>query len=142
MAREHQILGTDHQVKERNPWFVGIISFVTIFIYTIFWYYFINKEMAKIGKAKNTEELGTSPGISVLAITLGALIIVPALVSLYNTCRRIQKTQQTRGVEFPLNGWIALILYLIFSPALFAYMQSELNQAWKTNSDKSLVLID
>jgi hypothetical protein len=29
-----------------------------------------------------------------------------------------------------MNGWIALVLYLVLSPVFFAYEQSELNKAW------------
>jgi hypothetical protein len=31
----------------------------------------------------------------------------------------------------PLNGWLGLILFLVISPAYFAYMQSGLNSVWR-----------
>jgi hypothetical protein len=34
----------------------------------------------------------------------------------------------------PLNGWIGLLLYLVFSPAFYAYMQSGLNSVWKAQA--------
>ena len=43
---------------------VALLSFFTIFIYFFFWWYFINKEMAELGQAHGTDELGDSPGKS------------------------------------------------------------------------------
>ena len=66
-----------------------------------------------------------------LAITLGALIIVPAIWSTVTTFKRVQAAQKLAGIE-PLNGWIGLILYVVLSPAFYAYMQSGLNNLWRT----------
>ncbi len=35
----------------------------------------------------------------------------------------------------PLNGWIAIILYLLIAPALWAYVQVELNKVWQAEAD-------
>jgi hypothetical protein len=40
-------------------------------------------------------------------------------VSIYRGFRRVQAAQRLSGVE-QLNGWIGLILFLVFSPALNA----------------------
>lgn len=39
--------------------------------------------------------------------------------------------QRLAGIE-PLNGWIGLILYVVISPAFYAYMQSGLNNVWRS----------
>jgi Domain of unknown function (DUF4234) len=129
MAQEVKIAGTDATAKIRNLFAVAILPIVTLGIYFFFWWYFIHRELRDYGRAKNTDELGTSPGTSLLAVTLGALIIVPALVSIYRGFKRVQAAQRLAGVE-QLNGWIGLILFLVFSPALNAYMQSGLNAVW------------
>jgi hypothetical protein len=85
--------------------------------------------MSDLGRARGTDELGDSPGTSLLAVTLGALIIVPAIVSLYNTFQRTQTAARLTGVE-PLNGWIALILYVLLAIGFPAYLQSGLNKVW------------
>jgi hypothetical protein len=133
MAEEIQIAGTGAKAKIRSPWAPALLPFITIGIYAIFWYYYINREMADLGRAKGTDELGDSPGKSVLAVTLGALIIVPAVISVVHTAQRIQRTQALAGVE-PLNGWLALVLALVLSPAFYAYEQVELNKAWRALS--------
>ena len=117
--------------KVRNPWGVLGLSLITLGIYTIVWYYKINKEFKEYGAAQGDAELADSnPTNSVLAITLGALIIVPAIISYINTVKREQRVQQLGGVE-PLNGWIVLILYLVISIAMPPFMQSELNKLWE-----------
>jgi|SRR5436190_10809439 len=132
MAEEIQIPGTEATAKIRSPWAPALLPFVTFFIYYFVWYYKINREMVDLGRARGTDELGDSPGKSLLAVTLGALIIVPALLSTYNTAKRIQTTQRISGIEPQLNGWLALVMYLLISPVFFAYEQSELNKAWQS----------
>ena len=129
MAEEVAIAGTEARAKLRNPLGVVGLSIITIGIYYIFWWYFINREMRDFGRAKGTD-LGQNPGNSVLAITLGALIIVPAIVTLWTTCDRIQRSQETAGVERPAAGPIIFILLLLIGPVGIWYAQSELNKAW------------
>jgi hypothetical protein len=38
----------------------------------------------------------------------------------------------------PLNGWIAIILYLLLAPALWAYIQSSLNAIWQQEGEPAL----
>ena len=130
MAEEVTLAGTGSTAKLRNPWGVIGLSIITIGIYYVFWWYFINREMRDFGRARNTD-LGQSPGNSVLAITLGALIVVPALVSMWRTSDRIQRSQETAGVERGANGPIIFILLLLIGPVGIWYAQSELNKAWE-----------
>ena len=130
MAEEVAIAGTGSTAKLRNPLGVVGLSLITIGIYYVFWWYFINREMRDFGRARNTD-LGESPGNSVLALTLGALIIVPALVTLWRTSDRIQRSQEVAGVERGANGPIIFILLLLIGPVGIWYAQSELNKAWE-----------
>src|SRR5919206_1316995 len=97
MAEEIALANSGARAKLRNPLGVVGLSLITLGIYYVFWWYFINREMRDLGRARNTD-LGQSPGSSVLALTLGALIIVPALVTLWRTSDRIQRSQETAGV--------------------------------------------
>jgi hypothetical protein len=130
MAEEVAISGTESRAKLRNPLGVVGLSIITLGIYYIFWWYFINREMRDLGRARNTD-LGQNPGNSVLAITLGALIIVPAIVSMWRTCDRIQRSQEVAGVDRGANGPIIFILLLLIGPVGIWYAQSELNKAWR-----------
>ncbi|HET6643581.1 MAG TPA: DUF4234 domain-containing protein [Gaiellaceae bacterium] len=133
MAEDVRIEGTEATAKIRSVVWVIVLELVTLSIYGFFWWYFIHRELRDYGRAKGTTELGTSPGKSLLAITLGLLIIVPALVSIYNGFKRVQAAQRLSGIE-PLNGWIGLILFIVFYPALMGYMQSGLNPVWKAQA--------
>lgn len=109
MAEIVQIQGSPSEGKIRNPWGVIGLSLITLGVYWWFWYYFVNKELAEMGKARGTEELGTSPGTSLLAVTLGCFIIVPPFVSLYKFWVRKRNAAQLTGAEpglEPALGWI------------------------------------
>jgi zinc transporter ZupT len=133
VAQVIRIEGTEATAKIRSVVWVIVLEIVTIFIYGFFWWYFIHRELRDYGRAKGTTALGTSPGTSLLAITLGALIIVPALVSFYNGFKRVQAAQRLAGIE-PINGWIGLILFIVFYPAFMGYMQSGLNPVWQAQA--------
>ena len=96
MAEEVQIQGSSHIGKIRNPLGVIGLSIITIGIYYFFWYYKVNKEMAEIGQARGTEECGTNPGNSLLALIPGFLIIVPPYVSTYKSCKRLNAFKSDR----------------------------------------------
>jgi hypothetical protein len=133
MAQVITIPGTQSTAKIRSIFAPALLPIITLGIYFFFWWYYINREMRDYGRAKSSNDLGTSPGTSLLAVTLGALIIVPALVSIWNTTKRVQAAQRLAGVE-PLNGWIALILFVVISPAYDAYLQNGLNQVWEAET--------
>jgi hypothetical protein len=39
------------------------------------------------------------------------------------------------GEKEPVNGWIALILYLLLAPAFWAYLQVSLNDLWRSEAE-------
>ena len=116
------------EVKVRGPVWVGVFTLLTLGIYSIYWVFQTAKHLKAYGNA-NGRDLGQSPGMTLLAVTLGWFIIVPPFVALFRQAKRIQQAQHLGGVQ-PMNGWIALVLYLVLSPVFFAYEQSELNKAW------------
>jgi hypothetical protein len=132
MADEIEI-GGGERAKLRNPLGVVGLALITIGIYYFFWWYYINREMRDFGRARGVD-LGQNPGNSVLAVTLGALIVVPAIVSMWTTSDRIQRTQETAGVQRGANGPVIFILLLLIGPVGLWYAQSELNKAWTAQS--------
>jgi hypothetical protein len=63
-------------------WYV--ISILTLGIGGIVWYYKLNNDAKALA-----DNRAWSPGLSVLAVTLGALLIVPLLVSQWRTWSRV-----------------------------------------------------
>jgi Domain of unknown function (DUF4234) len=133
MAYEMKLRGTEHEVKVRNPWAVALLPIITLGIYHLVWWYKINKELKAYGEAKGFD-LGQNPGMSAAAIFPGFLIIVPPLVSYYRGTKRVQGASKIAGRE-QVSGWIALILYLLISPAMFAYLQVSLNHVWEQEAE-------
>ncbi len=133
MAQQVQIPGSNAQAWIRNPIAVAIFAIITLGIYVLFWWYSANREMMDYGRAKGTTELGDNPTKSLLAVFPGALIIVPAIWTTITTFKRVQAAQRIAGQE-PINGWLGLVLYIVFSPAYVAYMQSGLNSVWEAQA--------
>jgi Domain of unknown function (DUF4234) len=120
--------GANAPIKLRGPVWVGVLSLLTLGIYGIYWSYQTAKHLRDYGRAHD-RDLGQRPGRTLLAMTAGWLVIVPPFVALYRQAKRIQQAQQLAGTP-PLNGWLALVLYLVVTPVFVAYAQAELNKAW------------
>ena len=134
MAEEVQISGSSERGKIRNPLGVIGLTLITLGIYAIFWYYFVNKELAEIGKSKGTDECGTSPGTSVLAITLGVFIIVPPFVSIYNTCKRLQAAERLTGTQPGMEPGLLFVIWIFVSPVAEYIFQSNMNRVLQTQA--------
>ena len=130
MAEEVQINGTG-TAKKRNP--VGVAFLMLIPFYGLYWWYQVNREMADLGTARNDPEgLGDNPTTSLLAMFPGFLILVPPFVSLFNGFQRTKRAQEVTTGQVTANGWITLILLIVFSPAAYGVWQADLNKAWET----------
>ena len=136
MAQEIQIAGAGTTAKTRNPIAVAVLAVVTLGVYLVCWWYFINRELADLGRAKGTTELGDSPAKSTLALFPGALLIVPAIWTTVTTFQRVQAAQRLNG-QAQINGWLGVVLYIVISPVLYAYMQSGLNSVWKAQASET-----
>ena len=128
MAEEVEIRGTGERGKIRNPLGVVGLTFITLGIYSIFWYYFVNKELAQIGLANNSDECGTSPGTSVLAITLGIFLIVPPFLSIYNTCKRLRAAERLTGTEPGMDPGLLFVIWIFLSPVAEYILQMNMNK--------------
>jgi hypothetical protein len=129
MAQEVLIAEGPSRAKIRNPWGVFGLLLITIGIYHIFWWYYVNREMRDYGRATGYD-LGQSPTNSLLAVFPGGIIIVPALITYWRGTKRAQAAQRVAGVP-ALSGWLALVLFLVISIAFPPYVQSELNKVWR-----------
>jgi hypothetical protein len=109
------------------------LSLITLGIYGLFWWYFINREMADLGQANGVPELGDNPVLSVVALSIGSLIIIPPFVTWWRTAKRVE-TAQNR-VLGSNNFSPVLVFVLIFIPLVglisIFLIQSNLNQVWE-----------
>lgn len=115
MAQEVQF-GNGGIGKVRSFW-VGLgLAVITFGIYYYVWYYLINDELKDIGSAKGDQNLASSsPAMSVAAVLVGGLIIVPPLISIYNTGNRIRRAQLLCGIE-PDRAISPVIAFLLAFP--------------------------
>lgn len=120
-------------VKLRDPVHSAHLDLMTIGVYGFFWYFSVNRELAALGRARGTAELGVNPRRSLLAVLPGVLLIVPTLVSLRNTVRRVQAARRLAGGEPAIPAGLATIL--LFLPLGIWYLQRELNQVWLAEAE-------
>jgi hypothetical protein len=144
MAQVINIKGTTRQAKVRHPAIVFALVFVTLGIYYLIWYYKVNRELRDLGRATGREEqLGRSPLTSLVAITLGWLIVVPPFVSFYRTFERISIAQELNGTGERVSSWLGLCLFVVgvcTLPVEVIYAQSELNRVWRTDAASASAL--
>ena len=111
--------------KTRNIWLVWLVwPFITLGIYHVVWWYMINREARDLDAKIDVE-----PGLSAVAITLGALIIVPPFVSIFKTGVRIAQMQSAAGMPATCNGVVGLVASFVFGLHSL-YYQNELNKIW------------
>jgi hypothetical protein len=133
MAFELQIRDSEDRVKIRSPWAAALLPIITLGVYHVVWWYRVNKELSDFGRARGYD-LGQNPTASLLAVFPGGLIVVPALVSYWRGTKRMQAAARVAGQE-PLNGWIALLLFVVLQFGLWAYMQVSLNGIWRAEAE-------
>src|ERR1700722_9839949 len=111
--------------KTRNIWLTWLIwPLITLGIYHLVWYYKINREARDFD-----ENIDVKPELSLLAVLIGWIIIIPPFVSIYRTGERIAQMQEDAGMERSCSGLIGLVL-AFFAGLYTLYYQYELNRIW------------
>jgi drug/metabolite transporter (DMT)-like permease len=117
------------QFKKRNPLGVLGLTFLTLGVYFLVWYYMINDELRR---ADNDETI--SPIRSLMAMTFGWLLIVPPFIAMYNTAKHVQALETRRGVGQTVEPALTVVLMLILGFVNGIYVQEHLNRAWGATS--------
>lgn len=134
MAEVVPIQGSPEQGKLRHPLGILGLMLITLGIYFFVWWYKVNKELAEMGKARGTEELGTSPGTSLAAMIPGAFIIVPPYVSFYKGSNRLNAGARLAGLPEGMEAGLMVLLYLLISPVAIYLFQSNLNKVLRAQA--------
>ncbi len=114
--------------KLRSGWLVLLWSIVTLGIYGIYWWYTVNRELADVGRARGTTELGDNPLLSTLAYVLGGFALgIPTIWTLVTTIKRIQRAERLLGTGKVMNGWLYAAL-LIFTLGIGAIVYLQMHQ--------------
>ena len=131
MTREVDAYGARAAV--RRPLGIVGLNLITLGVYGVIWYHRVNVELRAYGRAYHDSELcGSNPRNSVLALVPGALLVVPPIVSAFGFAGRLRRAERYGQTEMT-SGWLigAMILTVIFIPAIPGYVQSTLNQLWR-----------
>lgn len=111
--------------KKREPLGVLGLSIITLGIYWFYWYYKINDEIRRFEKNDKVR-----PGVALLAVTLGWLIIVPPFISVYNTSLHIVQMEKGAGIQQELSPALNVILLLVVAVGVGMYSQEHFNRIW------------
>jgi hypothetical protein len=152
--RNSGITEVECKVKVRRPWAVATLTVLTLGIYSAVWMYKVNRELRDYGAARGNERLAESrPWRSVLAVTVGGLLVIPALVAYLRTIGRLQDaeriaTGERRAARSLMALWVGATLLsigsvipgyppvlslvtLVAALAAIALTQARLNGVWR-----------
>jgi len=102
----------------RNPLAVFVLSIITFGAYWVYWYYRTAEGLRDRGEL-------VRPAVSALAVTWGAFLVIPALVSAYLTANRVRNQRQHEGGGGPIPIVAVLLGFiLLYAP----YLQWHLNR--------------
>ena len=112
------------QMKRRNvmsTWL--LLPVITLGVYVLVWYYFIHDELRRFDPRLRINPVGSL----LVLIFSGILFGIPALVSIYNTGKRIADAQRAAGLAPTCSGLLGVVLTFVFGLSLL-YYQFELNK--------------
>jgi hypothetical protein len=133
MAEEIAIRGSNYPAKQRSP----IVTILLLFVpfYGLFYYFYVNKELAELGKARGTDELGDNPMLSVLAMFPGVLLLfIPPIVSMWNFWKRQDKARKMFGVQEGIDNVPGFLLTLFIAPVGYYFLQTGQNGVLEAQS--------
>ena len=114
---------------KRSPLGVLGLTLITIGIYFLYWFYKANEEIRDY-----TGDQTISPGRSLLALVPGFLLIVPPFIAYYNTANHVAQMERERGISSEISPALVVIIGLVISIALGAYVQEHMNRTWDAAS--------
>ena len=123
MAETVSIQG--QQYLKRNPLGVLGLSFITIGIYFLYWYYKINDEVRRF---EHDETI--SPARSLMATIFGWIIIVPPFIAMYNTAKHVRAVEERLAIQPQLEPALTIVIMLLISIGNGVYIQEHLNRVW------------
>src|SRR2546421_10852853 len=123
VRRQEKEAGTKmHDVKTRNPVGVFFLAFFTLGIYYFYWFYKVNEEAAVLAGDEDA-----NPGLSLLAASLGWLLIIPPFWTHWTTANRVGSA--TRQPASAAANFVFSIILLPFAALLYTYWtQGKLNK--------------
>jgi hypothetical protein len=102
--------------KVIGPWRAAAYNALTLGLYSLRWYYRVNRELRDFGAARGDAVLAaTRPGRSLVAVTLGRWLIVPPMLGYVGFGRRLQRSERLAAIRAHSAGGIVALLILTAS---------------------------
>jgi hypothetical protein len=99
--------------KVIGPLRAAAYNALTLGVYSLRWYYRVNRELRDLGAARGDDELAaTRPGRSLLAVTFGRWLIVPPVLGYIGFGRRLQRGERLASIRVHSTGGIVTLLVL------------------------------
>ena len=146
--------------KARSLGVIVTLNMATLGLYSIYWWYVINRELRDLGRSREALGLGESPVLSALALGLGTCLVIPGVWTAVTTNRRIARAERLVGMTEGFKAWVAvglltgalvvaltvtgstalalvarLALIVALESGALVYMQSRLNTIWGACTD-------
>jgi hypothetical protein len=110
---------------KRNPLGVLGLSFITLGIYFLYWYWKVNDDLRIF---QHDESI--SPTRSLMAMLFGWILIVPPFIAMYNTANHVRGVEDRMTIQPALEPALAIVIMFLFSIGNGAYIQEHLNRIW------------
>lgn len=114
---------------KRSPLGVLGLSFITLGIYGLYWFYKVNQEIQRY-----TGDQTISPSRSLLAVIPGFILIVPPFIAYYNTANHVMRMEQQRGIASQISPALVVVIALVLWIGMAAYVQEHMNRVWDSAS--------
>ena len=131
MAEVITVRGT--RLKLRSPWGVWALNLATLGVYGVVQWERINAEIRDYTAAVG-RPLRNDPARSALAMAAGALVLVPAFMTIAGTTERIRRVQRMTA---PFGSAVIevrasrAVLFALLGGLHVVYLQSALNDCWE-----------
>jgi hypothetical protein len=126
-AREIDVRGAT--VNTKNPWALWIITFMTLGIWGIVWWYRMNRELRDVSTAYG-ENFAMPPAVSTVMMALWPVALLPALATCVISSIRARSVQKLIDVDDrKVNPVIATLLFFVIFSHVW-YIQRALNSTW------------
>ena len=113
------------QYKKRDPLGVLGLTFLTLGVYFLYWYFKINDELRRA-----LDDQSISPTRSLMAMIFGWLLIVPPFIAMYNTANHVRAVEDRLGIQPALEPALVIVIMLLLSFGNGLYIQEHLNRIW------------
>ena len=112
----------------RNPVALWILTFLSLGILAIFWWYGVSREIRDISGARGRPR-GGPPIVMAILVALWPLAWIPAMIAIYLGTRSLRGLQEDIGVSKPARPIVAALLFpLLFVTVIYA--QRAANETW------------